>query len=819
MKKILFGFTALVLITFTGCQKEKGCTDPNAFNFDSAAEKDDGNCVYGDDSEDNSGNLIINNETSDSYFLYFNGEYKKTINASVTGFLVSLSNPDLELCELKLYKIEDVVEKNNPGDNYYDQRLFPLSNTNSEEEHTVWNIKNLDAGNQSGLVYLSYPQLDSNGVVNSMFVDVYLNSITNEKMMSLQPGMVDKELAITYGQHDILYRYYYIDLGKIVYVDDVYRSGLFALNKQYTNHKLTIPSFYSLNPGVLKVYNNLSEMISVFSGSDLIENITLGQNNQGLSYVNSGETQFFNLKNGQYNIVIMNSTSQNVLSTFNNISIEDDTVLITVSDLPSVSTVDITSITENSAICNGLVIDEGASAVIERGVCWAETSEPTTNDFKTTNGSGSGPFSVSLNGLMEGHHYYVRTYATNSNGTAYGNQVDFYTKSLKPRIGTLTFENLLNNEVDLICSVITDGSISSIQERGFVYSLNPSPTVNDEKIIISGGFGEMSVTLTGLSSSTAYYCRGYATNSEGTSYSNEISFTTYADKPIIGTLTFENLLNNEVDLICSVIADNSTIQERGFVYSLSPSPTVNDGKIIISGGFGEMSASLTGFSSSTTYYFKGYATNSAGTSYSNEISFTTPAITDADGNVYTSVTIGEQEWMVENLRTTKYADGTSILNATDDSQWSNLSIGGWCHYNNYSQYEATYGKLYNWYAVETGKLCPTGWHVPTDAEWTNLKNYLTANGHNGTEGTALKATSGWNSGGNGTDDYGWLGLPGGFRGSSGSFYAIGHRGYWWSSSLIDPSYAWSRYLDLSNANLSSYYNGKKDGFSVRCLRD
>ena len=115
MKKILFGFTALVLITFTGCQKEKGCTDPNAFNFDSAAEKDDGNCVYGDDSEDNSGNLIINNETSDSYFLYFNGEYKKTINASVTGFLVSLSNPDLELCELKLYKIEDVVEKNNPG--------------------------------------------------------------------------------------------------------------------------------------------------------------------------------------------------------------------------------------------------------------------------------------------------------------------------------------------------------------------------------------------------------------------------------------------------------------------------------------------------------------------------------------------------------------------------------------------------------------------------------------------------------------------------------------------------------------------------------
>ena len=129
--------------------------------------------------------------------------------------------------------------------------------------------------------------------------------------------------------------------------------------------------------------------------------------------------------------------------------------------------------------------------------------------------------------------------------------------------------------------------------------------------------------------------------------------------------------------------------------------------------------------------------------------------TDIDGNTYKSVTIGTQEWMTENLRTSKYSDGTSIPNVTSNSDWESLSTGAWSHYDNdSSQYEATYGKLYNWYAVETGKLCPTGWHVPTDAEWTVLTDYLTANGHNGTEGTALKATSGWNSGGNGTDDYG-----------------------------------------------------------------
>ena len=167
---------------------------------------------------------------------------------------------------------------------------------------------------------------------------------------------------------------------------------------------------------------------------------------------------------------------------------------------------------------------------------------------------------------------------------------------------------------------------------------------------------------------------------------------------------------------------------------------------------------------------------------------TNSTITDVDGNVYTSVTIGTQEWMVENLRTSKYSDGTSIPNVTGGwGEWDDLETGAWCHYDNdSSQYEATYGKLYNWYAVETGKLCPTGWHVPTDAEWTVLEEYLTANGHSGTEGTALKATSGWNdyygASGNGTDDYGWLGLPGGYRDGSGTFVWIGYYGLWWSSS-------------------------------------
>ena len=198
---------------------------------------------------------------------------------------------------------------------------------------------------------------------------------------------------------------------------------------------------------------------------------------------------------------------------------------------------------------------------------------------------------------------------------------------------------------------------------------------------------------------------------------------------------------------------------------------------------------------------------------------TNSTITDADGNVYTSVTIGTQEWMAENLKTSKYSDGTAIPNVTGNTEWKALSTGAWSHYDNDNQHNATYGKLYNWYAVETGKLAPKGWHVPTDADWTVLTDYLTANGHNGTEGTALKATSGWNSNGNGTDDYGWLGLPGGYRYYDGYFSGIGGNGSWWSSSQLGTSNAWSRYLDDDGGSVFRYSDNKRDGYSVRCLRD
>ena len=196
---------------------------------------------------------------------------------------------------------------------------------------------------------------------------------------------------------------------------------------------------------------------------------------------------------------------------------------------------------------------------------------------------------------------------------------------------------------------------------------------------------------------------------------------------------------------------------------------------------------------------------------------------DADGNIYNSVIIGTQEWMAENLKTSKYNDGTAIPNIKDKYEWGYLKTDSWCHYDNDSQYDTIYGKLYNWYAVETGKLCPTGWHVPTDAEWTVLTDYLGANGHDGKEGKALKSTSGWDDiydgfTENGTDDYGWNGLPGGHRYNDGDFKVIGKAGQWWTSSSFSKETAWPRIL-TSDVNFFRNNDYKKKGFSVRCLKD
>jgi uncharacterized protein (TIGR02145 family) len=196
-----------------------------------------------------------------------------------------------------------------------------------------------------------------------------------------------------------------------------------------------------------------------------------------------------------------------------------------------------------------------------------------------------------------------------------------------------------------------------------------------------------------------------------------------------------------------------------------------------------------------------------------------PTVTDIDGNVYPVVQIGSQCWMATNLKTSRYRDGSNISNVTDNTAWTQLSSGAWCNYDNSPANDATYGKLYNWYAAANPNICPQGWHVPTDVEWTVLTNYL---GGEPVAGGKMKAVSPlWEAPNTGaTNESGFSGLPGGYRDyPNGPFDYLGTNGFWWSGSESDADYAWYRNLDTDIATVLRNYNSKIYGFCLRCLRD
>jgi len=182
------------------------------------------------------------------------------------------------------------------------------------------------------------------------------------------------------------------------------------------------------------------------------------------------------------------------------------------------------------------------------------------------------------------------------------------------------------------------------------------------------------------------------------------------------------------------------------------------------------------------------------------------------------VKIGNQVWTSKNLNVSTYRNGDPIPQVQDNKAWSKISTGAWCYYANNTANGTTYGKLYNWFAVNDPRgLAPNGYHIPTDNEWTILSENL---GGASKAGTKMKSSSGWENNGNGTNTSGFAGLPGGYLSYYGDFFDIGLNGSWWSSSENESYNAWIRTLpnDYGDLNRLGYTN-KSSGFSVRCIKD
>jgi len=504
--------------------------------------------------------------------------------------------------------------------------------------------------------------------------------------------------------------------------------------------------------------------------------------------------------------------------------------------LPTISTYDITSITDNSSNTGGAITDDGGAVITARGVCWNTTGSATVEDSKTEDGEGEGEFSSSLSDLSPVTMYYIRAYAENEAGIAYGDEKTFRTLAALATITTTKASSIMNSSASSGGSISDDGG-ADITARGVCWNTTGNPTISERKTSDDSGTGEFSSSITGLTLGASYYVRAYATNIVGTSYGNEISFTTIESVPTLSTTEASSITLSTAKSGGNVTNEGGVnVISRGVCWSTLGNPTIELSTKTADGtGVGSFTSSIFGLAENTTYYVRAYATNLKGTAYGSVISFKTqssvlifnPSLTygtvvDIDGNIYKTIAIGTQIWMAENLRAVKYRNGDIIGTtspATLDISSETTPKYQWA-YDSSENNTATYGRLYTWYAVtDSRNICPTGWHLPTDADWQSLVNFL---GGEDVAGGKLKETgiSHWNSPNTGaSNETGFTSIPNGARNPSGSFESIGYSGHHWNSSTsgIHSSGDWYMFYNTSRAVRTG--NPRAYGFAVRCIKD
>jgi uncharacterized protein (TIGR02145 family) len=495
-----------------------------------------------------------------------------------------------------------------------------------------------------------------------------------------------------------------------------------------------------------------------------------------------------------------------------------------------------TSITTTSAISGGTISSTGGATITTSGLVWGASTNPEiTLTTKTTNGTTSGTFTSSITGLTQGTTYHVRAYATNYLGTSYGPNSTFTTLTTPTISATASAISITSSTATIGGTITADGG-AAVTARGVVYG---TTTGSATFSVTSGtGTGTYTIGLTGLSPATTYFVRSFATNSVGTVYGTETNFTTIAIAPTLTTSAVSSITKYAASAGGTITSNGgSVITASGICWSTTSTPTTSNSKTTDGTTNGTFTSTITGLTAGTTYFVRAYATNAIGTSYGANQSFTTLSTPPSQ----TSVLIGTQRWTDKHLNVANYRNGDPITYAANAAQWAAANAAGEGAYT-YLKYAsgdggATYGKLYNWYAVNSSKgLAPEGYHVPTVAEWITLRNTQPLNG------TTLKSnTNDWSasfnnvnnfityipdanySNYNGTNSTGFNALP------AGSIFPNGTNGNYGSSSL------WTATPDGSDATKaewmyfhSTYFYVGKDccftyekgnGMSVRLVKD
>lgn len=419
---------------------------------------------------------------------------------------------------------------------------------------------------------------------------------------------------------------------------------------------------------------------------------------------------------------------------------------------PTVTTTEVSNISTTAAICGGEITSIGGQAITEQGVCWSTSENPSVDNQKKSVDLGLRTFTTTINGLTSETTYHVRAYATNPVGTSYGEDVSFTTTAIPlPAVTTTAISNISYTTATSGGEITSSGG-ASISAKGVCWSTSANPTIADSKTTDGTGTATFVSSLTGLTANTTYHVRAYATNVKGTAYGADVTFTTLTvtlGAPTLTTVTVTSITATTAVSGGTITSDGgAAITAKGVCWGSTSNPTIANSKTTDGTGSASFVSNITGLSASTTYHLRAYATNSSGTAYGNDVTFTTPAVVLPVSTQEENKLLGNPSNATTNTANTDYFTNYLLVKPQYTLSFNNTTHNcNWVSWHLYSgdlgsaprtdaftadaSLPAGFYQVGNWdysyatYGFERGHMCPSADRTAT-AEY-NASTFVMSN--------------------------------------------------------------------------------------------